>query len=756
MLISKFFYWIDMTDKSEKNNGISRERLTIIYDTLVYTNLGHLLAAIVLIYILKDLISFEKRVVWFSMLFLSASFGLHIYNSYHLKKNSASIDTRFWERKFLFASLLAALTWGTAGIILFPGNSSTEQLFFYLTITGLVVASVGTISASFKSVLIFTSITLVPLATHILYSNHENSIALAIYILLLLVISLITAKKFNANLKEKLALKLDFKKTAMQSHENDLKFKKLYEQSEISNKAKSDFLANMSHEIRTPMNGVLGNLSLLLMNELSEEQQKRAQSIQSSANSMLAIINDILDFSKIEAGMLSVDLHDFDFARFINEFSSIVSSTIRAKGLNFRCHYSPELNRWFKGDSERIKQILNNLINNSLKFTETGSITVNCKPSYSNDLFTTLEFDVIDTGIGISSEQKNTIFERFTQADNSTTRKYGGTGLGLSICKQLTSLLGGDISIKDTTNKVTHISFTVKLKKIEALKQTHQAKKHIYHNDANILIVDDNDTNVMVAQDMLEIIGAKVTSAKNGLEAVKAISDKNFDLIFMDCHMPKMDGYDATRKIRQLKPHERNYNIAIIAMTASAMVGDREKCLSCGMDDYMTKPIEIDLIQQKLQYWLHKDRSEGATATHKEEIEPTLEKHKPLQLVKSTPTYEEEKNVLVFDYDAIHDRVSGNHEMVVKVCKHSLVSMAETLVDLHASIKNKDFPAAQKLAHSLKGASVTIGCMRLNAATIIVENNLKQKAYTNLPENFKQLKTIFLVTKKQIQKDLKL
>ena len=690
------------------------------------------------------------------MVFLSSFFGLYIKNRFNLKKSVLSINTHLWERKFLLASLLVALSWGTAGIILYPENSLTGQSFLYLTITGVVVASVATFFASLKSIQIFTSITLFPLIIYVLYKNQENSITFALYFFLLLVFTLITAKKFNTHLKERLKLKRDSKKTEMQSHETDLKFKELYEQSEISNKAKSDFLANMSHEIRTPMNGVLGNISLLLMNELSEEQQQRAHSIQSSANSMLAIINDILDFSKIEAGMLSVDLHDFNFAQFISEFSSDVSSSIRAKGLNYHCNYSPELNRWFKGDSGRIKQILNNLINNSLKFTESGSITVNCKPSYSNDLFTLLEFDVIDTGIGISSEQKNTIFERFTQADNSTTRKYGGTGLGLSICKQLTSLLGGDISIKDTADRGTHISFTVKLEKVATPKQTHQSKKHIYHNDASILIVDDNETNIMVAQDMLEVLGANVTSVRNGLEAVKAISDKNFDLIFMDCHMPKMDGYEATRQIRQLQPQDKNYNIAIVAMTASAMVGDREKCLTSGMDDYMTKPIEIDTIQQKLQHWLHKDINKTATVTHKERIGSSLGEQNPLQPAKSASTNENESNDLVFDYNAINERVSGNHELVIKVCKQSLISMAETLVDLHASIKNKDFSEAQKLAHSLKGASVTIGCMRLNAITIIVENNLKQKAYKNLPENFNKLKSIFVTTKKQIQKELNL
>ncbi len=737
---------------------MSRQRLTILYDTLVHTNLGYLFSAIVLLFVLRDQIQFEQQIIWFSLLFLSTSFGFYIKYSYSLKKDSLNIDTPFWERRFLLFTLLAALSWGAAGIILYPENTLIEEPLLYLIITGVVAACVGMIFGSLKAVRIFSVVTLVPLIANILYSHHKNSIFLASYFIMLMIISLIIAKKLNHHLKEKIRLKLDAKKIKMQSHETDLKFKELYEQSEISNKAKSDFLANMSHEIRTPMNGVLGNLSLLLMDELklSKEQKQRAHAIQSSANSMLAIINDILDFSKIEAGMLSVDLHDFNFAEFINDISSNVSSSIRAKGLNYQCNCSPELNRWFKGDSGRIKQILNNLISNSLKFTEKGSITINCKPNYSNDLFTILEFNVIDTGIGISPEQKNTIFERFTQADNSTTRKYGGTGLGLSICKQLTSLLGGDIAIKETSNKGTHISFTVRLEKIDTPQHTHHSKQHIYHNDANILIVDDNETNIMVAQDMLEVLGAQVSSAKNGLDALEALEQKDFDLVFMDCHMPEMDGYEATRKIRQLKPHQRNYNIAIVAMTASAMVGDREKCLSSGMDDYMTKPIEIDLIQQKLQYWLHKDREQSLTNTDNTEVKETQTKNNSTPKEKATPQNKQGTDAIIFDYNAINQRVSGNHELVVKVCQHSLVSMAETVVDLHASLKNKNFDKAQKMAHSLKGASATIGCMRLNASCIILENNLKQKKYIDLPNNFNQLKTVYVNTKKQIKSKLNL
>ena len=737
-----------MAEKEIRNETIDRERLIDIYEALKIVSLIQLVLALALVFILKKYIPFEIRLIWLFALVFSVVFGLVIKNRFNRAKSTLHINTRYWERNYLIFTLFSAMTWGAAGVFLYPSTSPSTQLIFILSIAIVVLFFVVFASTSFNSFLIFTLISLLPLTATIIYVNDENNLIVSIYVLLFLLVSLIIARRFNKKSEENVLLKKDSKKKEMYVHEKDLKFKALYEQSEVSSKAKSDFLANMSHEIRTPMNGVIGNVSLLLMHNLSKEQKHRAEMIQDSANSMLSIVNDILDFSKIEAGMLSVDLHDFNFASFINDFSNAISPNIRAKGLNFRCNTSPELNRWFKGDSGRIRQILNNLVNNSLKFTETGSITVNCKPSYGNDQYTVLEFDVIDTGIGISPEQSKNIFERFTQADGSTTRKYGGTGLGLSICKQLTSILGGDISIKENQNQGTHICFTIRLQKIEAPKQIQQSKKHIYHNNANILIVDDNDINIMVAQDMLEVLGANVTSAENGLKAVEAITKKDFDLIFMDCHMPEMDGFDATRKIRELKPNERNYNVAIVAMTASAMIGDKEKCLSSGMDDYMTKPIEIDIIQEKLQHWLHKDRNLPTQVRENNQNQSVETKQKTLE--------NQNDRSVIFDYNALKDRVSGNHDKVVKICKQSIVSMTDTIINLHKSIKNKDFKESQNLVHTLKGASATIGCMQLNAQVVRMAENLEHKNYKELPKNFNDLKTIFVNTKKHIKSKLKI
>ena len=378
-------------------------------------------------------------------------------------------------------------------------------------------------------------------------------------------------------------------------------------ESEAANRSKSDFLANMSHEIRTPMNGVIGINNLMLKHPLDKEQKQRALAIKSSADSMLAVINDILDFSKIEAGQLNIENIEFNFEDFILDFSSSIENRIHAKKLKYQCNIDPELANWYLGDSLRIRQVLTNLIDNAVKFTPSGKITLDCKVVKNTKDYSEIKIEVKDTGIGISDVQQSAIFNRFVQADGSTSRKFGGTGLGLSICQQLTKLMDGDIGFESKIDKGTTFWIVLTLKKLSLSQAESLTNKYLKSEikpiDATILVADDNQINQMVVQGMLEMYGIHVDLVDDGSQALKAILEKQYDMILMDCHMPIMDGYEATQKIRQLA--DKNLKeINIVAVTASAMQGDKEKCLQSGMNDYLSKPIEFDSLHEILNRYL--------------------------------------------------------------------------------------------------------------------------------------------------------
>ncbi len=653
------------------DNSIKTKRLNLAFSTLNFANIGQLVSGLVLVYFLKDMVDIQTLVYWFSGLIVSVSFGLSLryyFNSYfHTNK----ITIKKWENYFLIAVFLSALIWGSAGILLFTKNSLIHQFYLEILLLGVVSASISFLTCYLRASYLFIIITLCPLALHVYLLNTENSTLLTILIVTYLISAIIGAQKLNKFILENLKLSFESKHQEKKINESEEKFKTLYKQAEQASQAKSVFLANMSHEIRTPMNGVIGNTSMLLLNPLSQEQKQRARAIRSSADSMLSLINDILDFSKIEAGMLHVEHHDFDFNSFIDDFASSIFNSVHAKGLSFTCIVNPELKRWFKGDSNRIRQILYNLVNNSIKFTEQGSITIECTPSYSNSIYTIIKFQITDTGIGVNTNLQKDLFNRFSQADGSTTRKFGGTGLGLSICKQLTEIMGGKIKFIPLPKKGCRIAFTIRLIKTQKPENISPTDKNNFTSaNAKILVVEDNMTNQIVVKDMLEILNNEIDIASNGKEAITCLKRNKYDLVFMDCHMPIMDGYQATTEIREFSTSELNYNIPIIAMTASAMSGDREKCLRSGMSDYMTKPIELSIIQQKLQQWL-----------------PSLQKtskSKILQLPKNG------KGLQLFDFDAINSRLSGNHVLIVKVCKTFIGSSTQNLENLSNAIEHKD------------------------------------------------------------------
>jgi len=741
------------------DDKVRQELTNLLFASAIKPNIFIVIAAFAIFYSLRSIIPTTPLFLWVVLMISLA--GIRFFLCHLFNKDGQSPDA---QKKIAQLYIAVTAIFGVAwSLLAFLPNAFAgvySQSFIILIMVGVLFITVTVLAPNRLAQILYSAPFPLAISYNLMGSSTPFSMQFSFFLVLFLLFMLWLGKLQHESLVKNLTVHFT-------NEELITRLESAIERETIANRAKSDFLANMSHEIRTPMNGVLGMTELLRNTDLSAKQRRLTETIQNSGELLLSIINNILDFSKIEAGKLELESIPFDLDVLIQDVAQMLTSSAHAKGLELAVFIPDETCLSLKGDPTRIRQVLTNLVANAIKFTESGRVVIRVVTIEEKNNHATLLISVDDTGIGISPEVQAQLFKPFSQADGSTTRKYGGTGLGLAISSELVSAMGGVLECDSEPGKGSRFFFTLPLAVIpemerkkdqpDPVKTSHITPEKRNPSVLHVLVAEDNQTNQEVVSGMLEKNGCRVTLVANGQEVVAAVAEKFYSLVLMDCQMPVLDGYQATTEIRRREKEQGlGHHIPIIALTANALEGDREKCLSAGMDDYIRKPFRQGDIVDILSRWSHEKHSEsvkGESAKGIDNVSPGPQQNPAEQLTKDN-----EANVPSVDRSvlrALRDlQMEGKPDIRKKVIQAYLSSSLPLLAQLREAAASNDQEALQNAAHSLKSSSATVGALKLSELCRELEMSCRENRLEHAEDKVSAIGLEFLQVKKALHGEI--